>query len=165
MEDEEEDEEFFGRPPMGPRVRSERPQEGHHGKDGRHGHHGRGGRHTRSARIMKLVHAIVMTIGVALVATHFYFIKCFKTEQDALEKITGKKECGWGNWKKKCGGRFQQQTVVAAQPVIVEYSPIVQETTINSESSIEEISEDKQEFGIVYAPNPTGIHSNNNQMV
>jgi len=105
-----------------------------------------------------------MTIGVALVATHFYFIKCFKTEQDALEKITGKKECGWGQWK-KCGGRFQQQTVVAAQPVIVEYSPIVQETCINSESSIEEISEDKQEFGIVYAPNPTGIHSNNNQMV
>merc|ERR1712086_792647 len=115
---------------------------------------GRGDRHTRSARIMKLVHAIVMTIGVALVATHFYFIKCFKTEQDALEKITGKKECGWGNWKKKCGGRFQQQTVTVNQPVIVEYSPIVQETT-----------EDKQEFGIVYAPNPTGIHSNNNQMV
>ena len=61
MEEDEEDEEFFGRPrPMGPRVRSERPEgpehEGrHHGKGGR-GHHGKGGKghHGRNIRMMRL---------------------------------------------------------------------------------------------------------------
>jgi len=104
---------------------------------------------------------IVHIMAVALIASHFYFIKCLKTEQVAVEKITGKKECGWKKWK-KCGGwkkpAFQQQ-----QPVVVEYSPVIQHS-INSEQSIEEISEDK-EIGIVYAPAPTGIRSNQNQMV
>ena len=117
------------------------------------------------ARIARLMRVIVHIMAVALIASHFYFIKCLKTEQVAVEKITGKKECGWKKWK-KCGGwkkpAFQQQ-VVAQQPVVVEYSPVIQHS-INSEQSIEEISEDK-EIGIVYAPAPTGIRSNQNQMV
>jgi hypothetical protein len=183
MEEDEEDEEFFGRPrPMGPRVRSERPEgpehEGrHHGKGDR-GHHGKSGkghhaRNIRMMRLMKLLHSVGITLGAALFAGHFWMIKKLKTAQDAEEKITGpKKGWGWGKcgWKKnKCGGRFQQQTHFVAQPaqqqqVVIEYSP-VHETSINTESSIEEISEDKQEFA-VYAPAPTGMMIiNQNQMV
>lgn len=157
----DDDEQFaFGRPPMmgprppmGPRVRSERePEQGHHGK---HGHHG------RRKHCPFMIFATIF--GAALFAGHFYSIRCLKREQVALEKITGKKECGWGKWKKKCGG-FQKPVQVAQQPVVVEYSPVVQNSTMNTESSIEEVSEDK-EIGIVYAPNPTGIYSNQNQMV
>ena len=160
MEDEEES--FYGRPPMGPRVRSERgPSEGHHGKHGKHGRHGR---HAKFARLGRLMHVLSVIFAVTLFGGHFYNIKCLKNAQVAEEKICGKKECGWKQWKKnKCGRKFQQPAFVAQQPVVVEYSPVVQ-NTINSESSIEEISEDK-EIGIVYAPNPTGIQSNHNQMV
>jgi hypothetical protein len=114
MEEDEEDEEFFGRP--GPRVRSERPEgpehEGrHHGKGGR-GHHGKGARNIRLMRLFKILHALAITLGAALFAGHSWIIKKLKAAQDAEEKITGpKKGWGWGKcgWKKnKCGGRFQQ---------------------------------------------------------
>jgi len=73
-----------------------------------------------------------------------------------LEKITGKKEGKWGKWG-KCGWKKKFQQPQAQQPV-VEYSPVLNATT---ESSIEEISEDK-EIGVVYAPNPTGFQANQN---
>ena len=109
------------------------------------------------------MHALGTVAALALSAGHFYFIYKLKQAQVAEEKICGKKECGWRKWK--CGGKKSnfQQPVVAQQPVVVEYSPVVQ-NSINSESSIEEISEDKK-VGIVYAPAPTGLQMNQHQMV
>jgi len=103
--------------------------------------------------------------ALALFSGHFFFIRRLQQEQVKLEKITGKPDCkkGWKKEKKeKKMSLFQQPVMVAHQPVVVEYSPVIQST--NTESSIEEISEDK-EIGIVYAPNPTGVESNRHQMI
>jgi hypothetical protein len=152
----DEEESFYGRPPMGPRVESDREEfhgRKHHG--GKHGHHGK-------KRHCKLFCVILRVAAVALFGGHFFFVKRLGQEQVKLEKITGKPDCGKKGWKKeKKMSAFQQPVMVAhQQPVVVEYSPVIQAT----ESSIEEISEDK-EIGIVYAPNPTGVESNRHQMI
>jgi len=124
MEDDEE-ESFYGqppRPPMRPRVQSERgPSQGHHGRHGKHGHHGR----ARLHRLGRVMHVLAHVFALALFAGHFYFIYQLKKAQVAEEKICGKKECGWRKWK--CGGKKAafQQPVVAQQPVVVEYSPVI----------------------------------------
>jgi len=148
----DEEESFYGRPPMGPRVESDR-EEFHGGKHhgGRHGHHGK-------KRHCKAFCVILRVAALALFGGHFFFIKRLGQEQVKLEKITGKPDCGgkkgWKKEKKKSAFQHFQQ------PVVVEYSPVIQAT----ESSIEEISEDK-EIGVVYAPNPTGVESNRHQMI
>ena len=97
---------------------------------------------------------VVHLFGVALLGAHFFFIRRLGQAQVAVEKITGKKEC---KKSKNTPVVIQQQT---QQPVIVEYAPVNHST----ESSLEEIVEDK-EMGMTYAPNPTGIQFNQNQMV
>ena len=140
---DDEPETFYGRP----RVHAERES---FEKKGHHGHHGK---HHGFKRLGLLCCILTKVLAIAHFGAHFYFIRCLKNEQMKLEKITGKKEGKWG----KCGWKKKFQQPQAQQPV-VEYSPVLNATT---ESSIEEISEDK-EIGVVYAPNPTGFQANQN---
>ena len=143
---DDEPETFYGRP----RVHAERES---FEKKGDHGHHGK---HHGFKRLGLLCCILTKVLAIAHFGAHFYFIRCLKNEQMKLEKITGKKEGKWGKWG-KCGWKKKFQQPQAQQPV-VEYSPVLNATT---ESSIEEISEDK-EIGVVYAPNPTGFQANQN---
>jgi hypothetical protein len=161
MEDEEES--FYGRPRVQASHEDSRGQHERHGDHGKdHGDHGKehGQHHKKSHKSCCIIMKI---ISFTLIASHFFFIRCLKQEQMKIEKITGKKE-----EKKVCGFQQQQPVYFATQPayqvvqqpVVVEYSPVIQ----NTDSSIEEISEDK-EIGMVYAPSPTGIVIHKNQMV
>jgi hypothetical protein len=155
----EEDEAFYGRPRV--QADHEGPRGGHHERHGDHGkehgqHHKKS--HGSCCIFMKIISA-------ALIGGHFYSIRCLNQEQMKVEKIVGKKEDKKD--KKVCG--FQQQSVYFAtqpvqqpvqQPVLVEYSPVIQNTS-RSDSSVEE----DKEMGMTYAPNPTGIQTNINQMV
>jgi len=150
----DEEESFYGRPKVQSDYEEPRGDYEKHGKHGKeHGRHHP--KHKHCCMVMKLV-------SLTLIGCHFFFIRRLNQEQMKVEKIVGKKEDSKKE-KKVCG--FQQQSVYftqpvqqpAQQPVVVEYSPIIQ----NTDSSIEE----DKEMGMVYAPNPTGIMINKNTMV
>ena len=145
-----------------PRVESDHEEAEEHFQRKSHGHgKEHGGKHHGRRHHKKGCCIVAHVLGSVVLLAHFHFIRKLSHAQKKMEKITGKKED-----KKVCGFKaaFQQPVVIAPQPVqqpvVVEYSPVLNTT----QSSIEE--EDKVDTGaMTYAPAPTGFQTINNQMV